>query len=313
MSRKATATLKKYWRILLNAGIGFADDRASKLSAALAYNTIFSLPPMLLLIIIIGGTFYGQQALEGKLFAELQHYIGSSTAFQIQEVMSKINFQKNSGIATVISIIVLLIGATGIFVEIQDSLNLIWGVRAKAKKGFIKLLISRAVSFTMIIGLGFLLLVSLVLNAVLLGFSHFIITKLPFIPVELVSSVNTTFVFLILTFLFMVIFKMLPDVKIRWLQVLPGAIVTTLLFFLGKYLIGLYISSSTVASLYGAAGSIIILLLWIYYSALILYFGAEFTRAFVEEGGEKIKPTAYAEYSDRLLLKAHLEEERKEA
>lgn len=311
MSRKAIATLQKYWRILLNAGIGFADDRATKLSAALAYNTIFSLPPMLLLVIIIGGTFYGQQALEGKLFAELQQYIGASTAFQIQEVMSKINFQKNSGIATVISIIVLVIGATGIFVEIQDSLNMIWGVRAKAKKGFIKLLISRAISFTMIIGLGFLLLVSLVLNALLLGFSQFIIAKLPFIPVALVSSVNTLFVFLVLTFLFMVIFKMLPDVKIRWLQVLPGAIVTTLLFFLGKYLIGLYISSSTVASLYGAAGSVIILLLWIYYSALILYFGAEFTRAYLEASGERIRPTAYAEYSDRLLLKAHLEDDQK--
>ena len=313
MRKKAIPILRKYWRILINAGNGFANDRATKLSAALAYSTIFSLPPMLLLIIIIGGTFYGQKALEGRLFFELQQYIGPNTAFQIQEVMSKINFQKNSGLATAISIVVLTIGATGIFVEIQDSLNMIWGVRPKAKKGFIKLLISRAISFTMIIGLGFLLLVSLVLNALLLGFGKFMMSKLPFIPVALLDSFNTGFVFVILTFLFMVIFKMLPDVKIRWTQVLPGAIITTLLFFLGKYLIGLYISSSTIASLYGAAGSVIILLLWIYYSALILYFGAEFTRAYMEDQGLRIQPTAYAEYSDRLLLKEHLEQHYKDS
>lgn len=301
--------LKTAFDILVKAGIGFADDKAPKLSAALAYNTIFSLPPMLLLIIVVGGTFYGEQAITGQLFGELKEFVGDSTAMQIQEVMSKINFQKNSAIATTISVVILIMGATGIFVEIQDSLNLIWGVRAKAKKSFVKILLSRLLSFTMIIGFGFLLIVSLVLNAVILGFSDFILKKLPFIPVNMIGVVNTAFTFTILLVLFMAIFKMLPDVKIKWRQVLPGAIVTTLLFFFGKYLIGLYISGNTMASLYGAAGSVIVLLLWIYFSAFILYFGAEFTKAYIEHFGGKILPNSYAEYTEKILLKEYLEQE----
>lgn len=301
--------LKTAFDILVKAGIGFADDKAPKLSAALAYNTIFSLPPMLLLIIVVGGTFYGEQAITGQLFGELKEFVGDATAMQIQEVMSKINFQKNSAIATTISVLILIMGATGIFVEIQDSLNMIWGVRAKAKKSFIKILLSRLLSFTMIIGFGFLLIVSLILNAVILGFSDFILKKSPFIPVNMIGVVNTTFTFTILLVLFMAIFKMLPDVKIKWRQVLPGAIVTTLLFFFGKYLIGLYISGNTMASLYGAAGSVIVLLLWIYFSAFILYFGAEFTKAYIEHFGGKIMPNSYAEYTEKILLKEYLEQE----
>lgn len=299
--------LKTYLDIVIKAGVGFADDKATKLSAALAYSTIFSLPPMLLLIIVVGGTFYGEQAITGQLFGQLKEFVGSDTAMQIQEVMSKINFQKNSFVATVISVVALVIGATGIFVEIQDSLNLIWGVRAKAKKGFIKILLSRLLSFTMIIGFGFLLLVSLLLNAIILGFSDFIMDKLPFIPVEMIGLVNTGVTSLVLVVLFMAIFKMLPDVKLKWKQVIPGAIVTTLLFFLGKYLIGLYISSNSMASLYGAAGSLIVLLLWIYFSAFILYFGAEFTKAHIEHFGGKIHPTSFAEWTEKVMLKEYLE------
>lgn len=301
--------LKSYLNILVKAGIGFADDKAPKLSAALAYSTIFSLPPMLLLIIIVGGTFYGEQAITGQLFGQLKEYVGMDTAMQIQEVMSKINFHKNSTLATTISATVLILGATSIFVEIQDSLNLIWGVRAKAKKSFIKILLSRLLSFTMIIGFGFLLLVSLLLNAIIIGFNAFIIEKLPFIPVEMIGMVNSVVTSLVLVILFMAIFKMLPDVKLRWRQVFPGAVVTTLLFFLGKYLISLYIGSNSMASLYGAAGSLIVLLLWIYFSAFILYFGAEFTKSYIEHFGGKIHPTSYAEWSEKILLKHYLEDD----
>ncbi|RYD98193.1 MAG: YihY/virulence factor BrkB family protein [Sphingobacteriales bacterium] len=301
--------LKTCFNILVKAGTGFADDKAPKLSAALAYNTIFSLPPMLLLIIVVGGTFYGEQAITGQLFGELKQFVGDDTAMQVQEVMSKINFQKNSTVATIISVVILIMGATGIFVEIQDSLNMIWGVRAKAKKGFVKILLSRLLSFTMIIGFGFLLIVSLILNAVILGFSDFILKQLPFIPVNMIGIVNTLFTFTVLLVLFMAIFKMLPDVKIKWRQVLPGAIVTTLLFFFGKYLIGLYISGNTMASLYGAAGSVIVLLLWIYFSSFILYFGAEFTKAYIEHFGGKIRPNSFAEYTEKILLKEYLEQD----
>lgn len=298
----------KYWHILVEAGKGFSEDRVPKLSAALAYNTIFSLAPMLLLVLIVGGAVYGEAAVQGKVFSELKDFVGADAASQIQEIIKRIQFQQNSFAATVISIIALVIGATGIFVEIQDSLNLIWGVRPRAKKGFIKLLLNRAISFSMIIGLGFLLIVSLIVNALLLGLSSILIRYLPDLPVDLLDLINTGLIFMVISFLFSVIFKMLPDVRIRWKQVWPGAFLTAGLFMLGKFLIGLYIGSNNTVSLYGAAGSIIILLLWIYFSAFILYFGAEFTRAYIEYNGEKIVPNTYAEYSDKRLL----EELRKE-
>jgi len=304
----------KYWSILVEAGKGFANDRVPKLSAALAYNTIFSLAPMLLLVLIVGGTLYGEAAIQGKVFNELKDFIGGDAAKQIQDIIKRIQFQQNSFAATVISIVALVIGATGIFVEIQDSLNLIWGVRPRAKKGFIKLLLNRAISFSMIIGLGFLLIVSLIVNALLLALSNILLRFLPDLPVNLLDLINTALIFLVISFLFSVIFKMLPDVKIRWKQVWPGSFLTAALFMLGKFLIGLYISSNNTVSLYGAAGSLIVLLLWIYFSAFILYFGAEFTRAYIEYHGEKIMPNSYAEYSDKRLLEEFRKElqERKE-
>ena len=305
---------KKYWAILVEAGKGFANDRVPKLSAALAYNTIFSLAPMLLLVLIVGGTLYGEAAIQGKVFDELKDFVGESAAGQIQDIIKRIQFQKNSFAATVISIVALVVGATGIFVEIQDSLNLIWGVRSRAKKGFIKLLLNRAISFSMIIGLGFLLIVSLIINALLLALSNILLRFLPDLPVNLLDLINTGLIFLVISFLFSVIFKMLPDVKIRWKQVWPGSFLTAALFMLGKFLIGLYIRSNNTVSLYGAAGSLIVLLLWIYFSAFILYFGAEFTRAYIEYHGEKIMPNSYAEYSDKRLLEEFRKElqERKE-
>jgi len=294
----------------VDAATGFADDKGMKLSSALAYSTIFSLPPMLLLIIIFGGAVYGQDAIQGRIFMELKDVLGESTARQVQDVIKALQSQKNSMMATVIGAVALVIGATGIFVEIQDSLNMIWGVRPRAKKGFIKLLLNRALSFSMIIGLGFLLIVSLIVNALLIGMSNYLLRLLPELPINVLSLINTAVIFFVISFLFSVIFKMLPDVRIRWKQVWPGAFVTSALFMIGKFIIGLYISKTNTVSLYGAASSVIVLLLWIYFSAAILYFGAEFTRAYIEYHGKRIIPSSYAEYSDKRLLK-HLKEEHK--
>jgi membrane protein len=310
MATKIKQITNKYWRILVDAAKGFADDKGMKLSSALAYSTIFSLPPMLLLIIIFGGAFYGQDALQGKIFMELRDIIGHDTALQVQDIIRKLQSQKNSMLATIIGAVALVIGATGIFVEIQDSLNMIWGVRPRAKKGFIKLLLNRVISFSMIIGLGFLLIVSLVVNALLIALSKYLLKLLPDLPIDILSLINTAVIFFVISFLFSVIFKMLPDVKIHWMQVWPGSFVTSALFLGGKFLIGVYISNTNTISLYGAASSIIVLLLWIYFSAAILYFGAEFTRAYIEHQGKKIMPNSYAEYSDKRLLK-QLKEEHK--
>jgi membrane protein len=303
MAAKVKKITNKYWKILVDAATGFSNDKGMKLSSALAYSTIFSLPPMLLLVIISGGAIYGQDAVQGKIFTELKDIVGSNTALQIQDVIKGLQSQKNSFLATIVGAIALVIGATGIFVEIQDSLNLIWGVRPKAKKGFVKLLINRVLSFSMIIGLGFLLIVSLIVNALLLAMSNYLLQLLPELPINVLSFVNTALIFFVISFLFSVIFKMLPDVRIKWKQVWPGAFVTSALFLLGKFLIGIYISNTNTVSLYGAASSIIVLLLWIYFSAAILYFGAEFTRAYIEYHGKNIEPNSYAEYSEKRLLK----------
>lgn len=302
MTTKIKQIFQKYWKISSDTVGGFSNDKGMKLSAALAYSTIFSLPPMLLLIVISGGAFYSQEALQGTIFTELKDIVGANTAMQIQDIMRGLQFQKGSTLATVVGAVALIIGATGIFVEIQDSLNTIWGVRPKAKKGFVKLLINRVLSFSMILGLGFLLIVSLVVNTLILALSRYIIELLPQLPIDFISLINNVIIFFVISFLFSVIFKMLPDVKIKWRQVWPGSFVTALLFLLGKFIIGLYISNNSTVSLYGAASSVIVLLLWIYFSAAILYFGAEFTRAYIEYHGKKIIPSSYAEYSDKRLL-----------
>ncbi|KAA5536209.1 YihY/virulence factor BrkB family protein [Taibaiella lutea] len=313
MIAKIKEIINKYWRILKDAANGFSDDKGMKLSSALAYSTIFSLPPMLLLIIVFAGTFYGKDAVEGKVFIELRRiFDDSEIALQIQDVIRGLQKQRNSTMATIIGSIALIIGSTGIFVEIQDSLNMIWGVRPRAKKGIIKFLLNRVISFSMIIGLGFLLIVSLIINALLIALSSKLVEWFPGLPLNLLNFINSGLIFLVLSFLFSVIFKMLPDVRIRWKQVWPGSIVTAGLFLVGKFVIGIYISQNKTVSLYGTASSIIILLLWIYFSSAILYFGAEFTRAYIEYHGKRIVPNSYAEYSDKRILKHLREDETKE-
>jgi membrane protein len=309
MATKIKEIANKYWRILKDAGIGFSDDKCMKLSSSLAYSTIFALPPMLLLIIIIGGTFYGKDAIQGRVFTELKDYVDSNVALQIQDVIRGLQTQRNSMAATILGSVALVIGSTGIFVEIQDSLNMIWGVRSKAKKGITKFLLNRVMSFSLIIGLGFLLIVTLIINALLLALSSKLSHWFPNLSISYLSYINSIVIFAVISFLFSVIFKMLPDVRIRWKQVWPGAIVTAALFLIGKFLIGIYISYNRTATLYGAASSIIVLLIWIYFSAAILYFGAEFTRAYIEWHGKRIVPSSYAEYNDKSILK-HIREER---
>lgn len=302
---------EKYWNIVKNAGSGFGSDNATKLSGSLAYSTIFSLPPMILLITIFGGYIYGPDAFSGKVFSELNELLGAQTALQIQNVIKGLNAQNNSFIAAVIGTVALIIGATGVFTEIQGSLNSIWGVRAKAKKGIIKLLLNRLLSFSMIIGLGFVLIVTLVINTLLVALNHQILMLIPHFPVNMIGVASFVVMFFVISFLFSIIFKMLPDVKIKWRQVWPGAFMTTILFLLGKYLINIYISTNNTITLYGAASTIIILLVWIYLSSLILYFGAEFTKAYIEYHGKTIQPSSFAEFDDKRSWRIYMQEKEK--
>lgn len=307
MGIKLKKSLHKYITIFKNTFNGFINDKAMKLSGSLAYSAIFSLPPMLLLIIVISGNVYSDAAAEGRIYQEFGSMLGNSTAKQIQDVIIAIKNQPKTGLVAILGFIALVVGSTGIFVEIQDSLNMIWGVRPKAKKGFIKVIISRVISFSIIIGLGLIMFILLVANTIILSVSDYFFELLqinsivPDLSKSMLSLINNAFMFVIMGFLFGFIFKTLPDVKIYWKQVWKGAFLTSLLFVIAKAVIGIYLGNNRMATLYGAAGSVIILMLWIYFNAAIFYFGAEFTRANAEYNGEKIIPNKYAEYTEKRL------------
>jgi membrane protein len=289
---------KKYFKrsgkVLLATFNGFMDDRGLKLSAALAYYTVFALAPLLMLIISLIGFFLGPDAIQNNIYPQIKSYVGSSAALQIQDMIKSVSLSGKSGVAVVTSVVTLIVGATSIFMEIQDSLNLIWRVKAKPKKGWLKMLTNRLISFSMIISLGFLLIVSLIVNTVIAALSDRITHFFPAVTVQLFNLVSLGVTYIVIAVLFGTIFKFLPDAKIAWRDVRSGAFFTSLLFMLGKYLINIYIQTTGTGSTYGAAGSLIVILVWIYYTSAILYFGAEFTRVYAEDYGHKIEPAEYA-------------------
>ena len=294
MSVFSKAYLKKIWKILVATFSGFINDNGLKLSASLAYYTVFSLAPLLILVISLAGLFWGNDAAANKLYPQIAQYVGTQAALQIQDTLKALQFSGKTGIAVIFGIVTLLIGASSIFVEIQDSLNMIWRVKAKPKKGWLKLLQNRFLSFSLIVSLGFMLLVSLIINFLMDALSKKLLHFLPYVTNLLIKGINLGITLIVIATLFGIIFKVLPDVKIRWKDVRSGAIFTALLFMLGQYIIGLYLQYTAQSSAYGAAGSIILLLLWIYYTAAILYIGAEFTQVYAEAIGCKIAPADYA-------------------
>jgi membrane protein len=288
------AYLKKVWKVLVTTFSGFINDNGLKLSASLAYYTVFSLAPLLILVISLAGLFFGNDAAANRLYPQIAQYVGPAAALQIQEMLKSLALSGKTGTAVVIGVVTLLVGASSIFVEIQDSLNMIWRVKAKPKKGWLKMLQNRFLSFSLIVSLGFLLLVSLVVNFLMDALSKKLVHFLPYVTNLLIKGINLGITLIVISTLFAIIFKVLPDVKIRWKDVRSGAIFTALLFMLGQYGIGIYLQYAAQSSAYGAAGSIILLLLWIYYTAAILYIGAEFTQVYAEAIGCKIQPAEYA-------------------
>ncbi|RDI05598.1 YihY/virulence factor BrkB family protein [Flavobacterium sp. AG291] len=285
--------------ILKNTFIGFMADKGLKLSASLSYYTIFSLAPLLLLIISLAGAIFGQEASEGRVFEEINGLIGNQAAMQVQQIIQNLELSGKSTISAIIGGITLVIGATTVFGEIQDSINMIWRVKAKPKKGWLKLIKDRLLSGSIIVGLGFLLIVSLIINGALMALNDILKSYFPDLTIILLNLANIVISFLVITVLFGVIFKVLPDAKIGWKDVRAGAFFTSLLFLLGRYVIGLYIQTTGAGSPYGAAGSIIVIMLWVYYTAAILYFGAEYTREYACFKGSKIEPADYAVYVEQ--------------
>ena len=285
---------KSVWPLLQQSFKGFSEDKVPKLSASLAYYTIFSLAPILIVIISLCGIFLGQEAVSGQLFGQIKGIVGAGSARQIQEMIQNASLSGKGPLSLVVGIVALLIGATSMFGEMQDSINGIWGLKVHPKAGIKAVIVNRLLSFGMVATLGFLLLVSLAATAVVEGLGNRLMARFPDVSVVLFYILNLVLTLAVTTVLFAGIFKVLPDAKIRWRDVWVGAGATAVLFLIGKFLIGLYISKSNVGSTYGSAGSLIILLLWIYYSAFILYFGAEFTKQYLVAYGPGIQPTPYA-------------------
>ena len=281
------------WALLKETFKGFSDHKITKISGSLAYYTVFSMAPLLVVIIALCGFFLEREAVEGKIYAVLQGFVGQDTAAQLQELVKNAAID-NSGIAAVVGIVTLLVGATTVFAEIQDSINSIWGLKPKPKRGWLKFIQNRFLSFSVIISLGFLLLVSLLVTGLIEGLMSGLQQRFPDVAVITFYIINILITLTVSTLIFAVIFKVLPDAQIRWRDVMTGALITAVLFMLGKFAISLYISQTKIGSTYGAAGSLAVLLVWIYYSSIILYIGAEFTRAYAVKFGREIRPNHYA-------------------
>jgi membrane protein len=308
LSKKTKNFAVHVYHLFLAAGKGFMEDRVMKLSAALAYYTIFSLTPLIIIIISAATLFLGDNIDPNtKLFGEISKMIGVDAASQLREFVNNANLSGKSSFGLIVGIGTLIIGSTAIFIEIQDSINLIWKVKAVPKRGWKKLITNRLLSFSLIASLGFLLLVSLVINSVVVGIGGKLEVYAAKVGIEQVSEVlmlmiTNVLTLAVVTTIFAIIFKVLPDVNLKWKSALVGALFTALLFSLGKYLIGIYIEKGEPGSAFGAASSIIVILLWIYYTSIILYFGAEFTQAYAEKFDSGITPSKYAVHLKTIIV-----------
>ncbi|KLT66022.1 YihY/virulence factor BrkB family protein [Pedobacter sp. BMA] len=291
---KQKITFKGIWGVLKASFTGFSDHKVTKLSGSLAYYTVFSMAPLLVVIISLCGIFLGREIAEGQVYAQLEGFLGRESATSLQELIKNAYLEDKSTIALIIGIVTLLIGSTTIFGDIQDSINTIWGLKPKPKRGWVKLLQNRFLSFSVIISLGFVLLVSLAVTAVLDTFSKNLQLRFAEVSVVVFYIINQVVTLAVISLIFGVIFKVLPDAIIKWKDVALGAIVTAVLFMIGKFAISIYIGQSDVGGTYGATGSLVVVLLWTYYSSIILYFGAEFTKAYAVAYGSEIYPSHYA-------------------
>ncbi len=270
-------------------------DKAPQLGAALAYYTVFSLAPLILILLaIIGFLFRDDPAgAWNKITQQMSYFLDPSALQVVQNIAQKASQPGKSVIATIIGVALALFGASGVFGQLQDALNTIWGVKAKPGTGIWGFLRARFLSFAMVAGICFLLLVSLAIEALLKGFSHYVQSVVPG-GIVIALTVYLVFDFAVVVLLFAMIFKFLPDVKIQWRDVWIGAVMTAIFFGIGKWALGLYLSSGAAGSAYGAASSLITLLLWVYYSSQILLFGAEFTQVYADRAGRGVEPSEYA-------------------
>ena len=286
--------LRKIGRLLQGTFKEWQEDKASRIAAALAYYTVFSISPLLVIAIAIAGAFFGQQTAQEQINEQLTALVGADGAKPVLMALNNMSQPRIRGIASLISIAILLLGASGIFAQLQDALNTVWKVKPQPGQGMLPFIRKRISSFFMVLAIGFLLILSLVLSAVVSTLSRF---KVDFLPGSAILWENLDFIVSLglMTFIFCLMFKYVPDVKIAWKDVFVGAVITAVLFLFGKFLLGVYLSKGSLGSAYGAAGSLIVLLAWIYYSAQIVLLGAEFTQVYARMYGSKIRLSKHSQ------------------
>lgn len=285
---------KTYWEITKDVFNSFIEDNPMIYAANIAFYTIFSLPAALIVIIAIAGNFFAKEAVTGELYFQIKGLVGPDSAKEIQNIIENASQSESGIIATIIGIATLLFSATTVFVSIQGALNAIWKVKPVPKKGYVKFVLDRILSFALVITLGFLMMVSLVLDALLGVLKTFLMELFSSITYYVMEVINFGISFIVVSVVFAMIFKFLPDARLKWSDVRTGAVMTTILFILGKFLIGFYIGNSDFEDTYGAAGSLVAILMWVYYSSVILLVGAEFTQAFAKSRGRIIRPSKHA-------------------
>jgi membrane protein len=283
--------LRSVWSIVKQSFAEWSADKGPRLGAALSYYTVFALAPLLLLVISVAGLAFGRAAVEGRIFGELAGILGPDAAKLVQAAVAKASHPRGGAIGAALGLVVLIVGATGVVGELQDALNTIWKLVPKPNRGLWGLVRTRLVSVAMILALGFLLLVSLVVSAALSALSGWLRFWLGNVVV-VGWLVDGVIALAVIATLIALVYKILPDARVRWRDVWVGALATAVLFLIGKYLIGLYVGKASVASAFGAAGSLAVLLVWIYYSAQIVLLGAEFTRLYANRYGAKVRPNA---------------------
>jgi membrane protein len=274
-------------QLFKDAGSDFLADKAPQLGAALAYYTVFSIAPLLVIVMAVAGMVFGPEAVQSELDNQMRDFLGSEGAEVVQSMVAAANEPKRGTVAIVVGVVAMIFGATGVFIQMQDSLNAVWDVPSKAGSGVWGFIRSRLLSFGIVLAICFLLLVTMVASAFLAALSSTYSQYLPG-PVSVAHGLDLLVSLLMVSGLFAIIFKYLPDVQIAWRDVWFGALITAVLFVIGKYAIGVYLGTAGIGSSYGAAGSLVIVLLWAYYSAQIFFFGAELTQAYARQRGSHI-------------------------
>lgn len=300
--------LSFFWKTLKETFTEWNNSPASKDSASLAYYAIFSIPGLLIIIIWIAGNFFGEEAIRGEITNQINGMMGEEAAKSIQDMIAGALIDKQNIFMKTLGVASLVYGGTTVFFQLQKSLNKLWDVEAAPKKAIVKFLLDRANSLGMIVVIGFLLMITMVLSSAISLLNNFIMYQLGVETYVLMETVNYLFGFFLVVLVFAFMFKVLPDAEISWKVVWPGAVLTAILFTIGKFLLSLYFSELKPTSAFGAAGTIVLIMMWINYSCMLIFFGAEFTKVYSRNKGFKITPSRHAKWSAEKLYQDSLEE-----